>query len=72
MGLARRWGVHRPCNAEEQAFWDAAAVAVMSRLAELGARGDFDDYGPREVAGDAHKFATALLVERQRMTNARS
>jgi hypothetical protein len=62
--------VGKPRNAEEQAFWDAAAIALVQRLAVLGATGKVDDYGPKEVAGDAYEFATALLAERQRMTDA--
>ena len=29
-GLARRWDVDKPRNAEEQAFWDAAFIALVA------------------------------------------
>lgn len=60
----------KPRNAEEQAFWDAVALAVIPALAALATGRMIGAYGVKEAAGDAYEFATALLAERQRMTDA--
>jgi hypothetical protein len=45
---------------------DYFAGQALAALAPLGATGEVDDYGPRNVASDAYGYADAMLKARKR------
>lgn len=58
----------KPWNAEEQAFWDKAALKGLSVFIKAAVDGTVDDCGLREAASDVGYYADALLAERRKRT----
>ena len=60
----------KPRSAEEQAFWDKCVFAVLPAFSALAVGKMIGTYTMEDAVGDAYEYATAMLAERRRMTNA--